>query len=289
MQTVIGGDAGHHRLAPPEAVPGLAALERHHGRRQKGRVPTAGQAGQAARRAGRDPHHRGLRTQGAPATGDGGMGHVARCGGCGQRRAQLMQMLAALQVDELGESEPGSLHGLGRRARNGEQERPVGLGNPSVALPVHHHGTDGAVGHHERNDGQRTETAWIEGRVDVGAIALQVRHGLGEEGDVVAQDGAVGLQGRQHAVRGLLGGVAEAPEGAQGAALVEEGKRRRVHAQFVAHGGEDGVSHLGRVGCRGQGPSHDLHALCRLGHDAPAPLGPGLGAGGPELHVALTA
>ena len=54
-------------------------------------------------------------------------------------------------------------------------------------------------------------------------------------------------------------------------------------------GGEDGVGHLCRV-CRGREcPRHRLHPLRRLGGDAPPPLVPRLGAGGPQLHVALTA
>ena len=88
---------------------------------------------------------------------------------------------------------------------------------------------------------------------------------------------------------GSSGCVAEAAQGVQRAALVEEGEGRRVDAQLVAHGGEDGVGHLRRVGGGRQRARHGLHALCRLGGDAPAPFVPGLGAGRPQLHVALTA
>ena len=88
---------------------------------------------------------------------------------------------------------------------------------------------------------------------------------------------------------GSSGCVAEAAQRAQDAPLVEEGEGRRVDVQLVAQGGEDGVGHLGRVGRGRQRPRHGLHALRRLGGDPPAPFVPRLGAGRPQLHVALTA
>ena len=88
---------------------------------------------------------------------------------------------------------------------------------------------------------------------------------------------------------GSSGCVPEAPERVQHAPLIEEGKGRCVDAQFVAHGGEDGVRHLRRVGGGRERARHGLHPLCRLGGNAPAPFVPGFGAGGPQLHVALTA
>ena len=97
------------------------------------------------------------------------------------------------------------------------------------------------------------------------------------------------LQRGQHAVDRIVGVVAEAAQRPEDAHVVEEGEGRGVDAQLVAQRGEDGVGHLGRVGGGREGPCHGLHALRRLGGDAPAPLVPGLGSGRPELHVALAA
>ena len=105
-----------------------------------------------------------------------------------------MEVLAALQVDELGEGEAGPLHGLGRGAGDREEEGPIRLGDLTIVVPVHDDGTDGVVGHDERNDGEGTEAVRVDGRVDVGPIAQEVFDSLREEGDVVAQDWAVGLQ-----------------------------------------------------------------------------------------------
>ncbi len=285
----IGGDRGDDGQTTREAGARIAAIERHHGAGEERRVAAAGQTGQTALASGRDAHHRGLCTQRPSATGDGRMGHIAGRRGRSQRRTELVQMLAALQVDELGEGEPGPLDGLGSSTGDGEEERPVGLGDLTFVVPVHHHGTDGVVGHDEGDDRERTEPIRVEGRVDIGAIALEVVDGLGEEGDVLTQDRAVGLQGTQHPVRRVVRRVAEAAERLQVAPFVQEGERRSVHAQFVSHGGEDGVGHLRRVGGRRERSRHGLHALCRLGCDAPTPLVPGFGACGPQLHIALTA
>ena len=198
-------------------------------------------------------------------------------------------MLAALQVDEIGERQPGALDGLRRRPRDGEEEGPVGLGDLTVVVPVDHHRSDGVVGHDQGDDGKCPEAFRPEGRVDVGSIACQVVDGLGEEGDVLTQDRSVGLQGGQHAVRRVVGVVPEPAQCAQHAPLVEQGECGRIHAQLVSHGGKDRVGHLGRVGGGRQSTCHGLHPLCRLGRDAPAPFVPRLRAGPPELHVALPA
>ena len=105
----------------------------------------------------------------------------------------------------------------------------------------------------------------------------------------MSQHRAVDLQRPQHTVRRIVGFVPETPKRLEHAALVKDGKGRRVDAQFVPHGGEDRVGHLGRVGRRREGAGHGLHALRRLGGDAPPPLVPGLGPGRPQLHVALPA
>ena len=181
-----GRGRSRRRRAPVERAPW--SRERSAGwpllaRQARPRSPAAGHA-----------HHRRLRAQGTPAAGDGRMGHVARRRGGGQRRAELVQMLAALQVDELGQGQPGPLDGLRRGAGDGEEEGPVGLGDLTVVVPVHDDGADRVVGDDQRDDGEGPEPFRLEGRVDVGSLALQVVDRLGEEGDVVAQDRAVGLQ-----------------------------------------------------------------------------------------------
>ena len=94
--------------------------------------------------------------------GNGRMGHVAGRRGRSQGRAELVQVLTALQVDELGQGKPGPLDRLGRRARDGEEEGPIGLGDLSVVVPVHHDGADGVVGHDERDDGEGPEPVRIQ-------------------------------------------------------------------------------------------------------------------------------
>ena len=125
-------------------------------------MAAAGQAGQAALAGGGDAHHGGLRAQSPPAARDGRVGHVAGRRGGGQRRAELVQVLAALQVDELGEGQPGPLDRLGRRAGDGEEEGPVGLGDLAVVVPVHDDRADGVVGHDQGDDGQCPEPVGAE-------------------------------------------------------------------------------------------------------------------------------
>ncbi len=252
-------------------------------------MAAAGQAGQATFAEGGDAYHGGVRPQGASTAGDGCMGDVAGCRGGGQGRAELMEVLAAFQVDELGQCEPGSLDRLGRGARDGEEEGPIGFGDLTVVVPVHDDRSDGVVRDDQGDDGEGPEPGRAEGRGDVGALPLQVVDGLREEGDVVAQNRAVDLQRVQHPVGGVVGGVAEAAQRPEDAPIVEESERRGVDAQLVAQCGEDGVGHLGRVGCSGQCPRHGLHALRRLGGDAPPSFVSGLGAGGPELQVPFPA
>ena len=125
-------------------------------------MPAAGQTGQSTLASGRDAHDGGLCAQSPAAARNGSMGHVAGRRGCGQGRAQLVQMLTSLQVDELGQGEPGPLDCLSRRAGDGEEEGPIGLGDLTVVLPVHHDRTDGVVGHHKRDDGEGPEPVRIE-------------------------------------------------------------------------------------------------------------------------------
>ena len=125
-------------------------------------MPAAGQTGQTALPGGRDAHDGGLCAQSAPAARNGRMSNVAGRRGCSQGRAELVQVLTPLQVDELGQGEPGPLDRLGRRARDGEEEGPIGLGDLAVVVPVHDDGADGAVGHDERNDGEGPEPVRIE-------------------------------------------------------------------------------------------------------------------------------
>ena len=128
-----------------------------------------------------------------------------------------------------------------------------------------------------------------ERRVDVRALAAQVLGRFGEQGDVLAEHGAAGLQGREHAVARFAGVVAESPQRAQASALAEQRERGRVDVELVAQRGEHGVGHLCGVRCRGQGPCHRLHALGRFGRHPPPSLVPRLGTRGPQLHVALAA
>ena len=125
-------------------------------------MSAAGQAGQATLAGGRDAHDGGLCAESPPAARNGGMGDVAGRRGCSQGRAELVQVLTPLQVDELGQGEPGTLDCLGCRARDGEEKGPIGLGDLAVVVPVHDHGADGAVGHDERDDGEGPEAVRIE-------------------------------------------------------------------------------------------------------------------------------
>ncbi len=106
---------------------------------------------------GRDAHDGRLRTQRPATARDGGVGHVARRRRCGQGRTQLVQVLASLQVDELGQGETGTLDGLSRSARHGEEEGPVGPRDLSVLRPVDDHDADRVVGDNHRDDGQGAE------------------------------------------------------------------------------------------------------------------------------------
>ena len=125
-------------------------------------MPAAGQTGQATHFSGRDAHDGGLRAESPPAARNGSMGHVAGRRGCGQGRAELVQVLTPLQVDELGQGEPGPLDRLGRRAGDGEEEGPIRPGDLAVVVPVHDDRADGVVGHDERDDGEGSEAVRIE-------------------------------------------------------------------------------------------------------------------------------
>ena len=130
--------------------------------REERRMSAAGQTGQTALASDGDAHHGGLCAKCTAAARNGRMGHVAGRRGRSQRRAELVQVLTALQVDELGQGEPGPLDRLGRRAGDGEEEGPIGLGDLSVVVPVHDDGADGVVGHDERDDGEGPEPVRIE-------------------------------------------------------------------------------------------------------------------------------
>ena len=254
-------------------------------------MAAAGQAGQAALARGRDAHHGRLRAQRAPATGDGRMGHVARRRGRGQRRAELMEMLTALQVDELGQGEAGPLDGLGRRAGDGEEEGPVGLGDLTVVVPVHHHGADGAVGHDQRDDGEGPEAVRIDGRVRCRADrAAGLRCVSAEEGDVVAQDRAVGLQRGQHPVRSGRRGRSRSDGACAGCPARRGGRRsmrrRRSSSRMAAK--------TASATCAGSAAVVSARAMvcmrCAVSAATRRRLSfLRLGAGGPQLHVALTA
>ena len=137
-------------------------------------MPVAGQAVQAAIADGRDAHDGRLRAQGPATACDGGVGHVARRRRCGQGRTQLVQVLASLQVDELGQGETGALDGLSRSARHGEEEGPVGPRDLSVLRPVDDHDADRVVGDNHRDDGQGAEPTRFDGGQDVGALVVEV-------------------------------------------------------------------------------------------------------------------
>ncbi len=283
----VRADGRHDGPTAGEAGARVAVVHRNQGTGQQRRAPAAGQARQRTFAGGRDTHHGGLRAKGAPRTGDRGMGHVAGGGGGGQRRAQLVQVLAPLQIDELNEREAGPLHRLGRGAGDGEQEALVGVRDLPVEVPVHDDGTDRVVRDDQRHDGQSSEAARAQRHVEVGALPPQLLEGLREERDVVAQDRAVGPQRGQDPVDRLLGAVAEPPERPQVSPLVNEGERGGVDVQLVAQRGEHGVGHLGGVRRGRERPRHGLHALRGLCGHPPPSLVPGLGAGRPQLHVAL--
>ena len=137
-------------------------------------MPTAGQTGQATVADGRDAHDGRLGTERPPPTGDGGMGHVARRGGGGQGRAQLVQVLAPFQVDELGQGEAGAFDGLRRGARHGEKEGPIRPRDLPVLGPVDDDDADGVVGNDHGDDGQGAEPARFDRSQDVGALVLEL-------------------------------------------------------------------------------------------------------------------
>ncbi len=125
-------------------------------------MPTARKAGELPLACGRDPDHCGLRPEGAPAAGNGSMGHVAGRGCCGQCGAELVQMLAPLQVDEFGQCQAGPLDSLGGRAGDGEEKTSIGLGDLAIVAPVNDDDADRVIGDDQRDDGQATEAARTE-------------------------------------------------------------------------------------------------------------------------------
>ncbi len=207
---LFGFDRGEDGPAAREAGAGVGPIERHHDAGEQRGMAAAGQAGQAAFAEGGDAYHGGVRPQSTTAAGDGRVGDVPGCRRGGQGRAELVQVLAAFQVDELGERQPGPFDRLRRSAGDGEEEGPVRFGDLTVVVPVDDHRSDGVIRDDQGDDGEGPEPVRAEGREDVGALALQVVDGLREEGDVAAQNGAVDLQRRQHPVGRVVGGVAEA-------------------------------------------------------------------------------
>ena len=138
-----------------------------------------------------DAARRRVRAQSPPATRDRRVGNVARGGGRSERGAELVQVLAALQVDEFRQRKPGPLDGLCRRAGDREEEALVGVRDLAVMVPMHDHGADGVVGHDQRDDGQGAEAGGGERRGRRRAVAPQILERLREERDVVAQHRAV--------------------------------------------------------------------------------------------------
>ena len=209
-------------------------------------------------------------------------------------RAELRSCRCWLRCEavELHQGQAGPLDRLGRGTGDGEEEVLVGGRDLPFGQPLHHHHADGAVRDDQGDDGQGVEGEWGQGRGDGRPFVGQLGHRSGEQGDIAAQhvtDGAVRIHGRQQGVMRVSARVAEAPVGLEHAPLGGGGKRGGIDAQLVAQRGEDGIGHLGRVGRRGQGPGHGLHALRGLGRHPPPPLVAGLGAGPPQLHVALRA
>ena len=236
------------------------------------------------------PHNGGLGTQCSPPSGDGGVGHVAGRGRRRQGRAQLMEVLVALKVDEFGQGEAGALHRLCCRARDGEEEAPIRVRDLAVVVPVHDDHTDRMVGDDERDHGQRTKSAGQKRGVDVRTLTPKLFGRFREQRHVLAKDRPLGLQRfRQHTVDRLVGVIAKSSQGSQQPTFAHQRERRRVDVELIAYRGEDGVRHLGRIGCRGQCASHHLHALRCFGGDTSPSLVPRLRACRPELGVALSA
>ena len=250
-------------------------------------MPAAGQARQGALSRRRDAHDGGLRPQGTPPARNGGVGDITRRGRGGQGRTELVQVLAALEVDEFGQREASSLDGLRRGAGDREEEALVGIRDLAVVVPVHDDHPDGVIGHHEGHDGQGPEPVRFQRRVDVGTQPPKVLERLCEERDAVAQHRAAGLQRGEHRIDRFVGAEAETAQCVQPAALAGEGEGGGIDVQLVTQHGEDGVGDLSRVGRRGKRGGHGLHALGRLGRDPPAPFVPRLRTRRPQLHVAL--
>ena len=93
-------------------------------------MSAAREAGQRSLACGGYSHDSRFRSERPPAACDCCMCHVARRGGGSQRRTELVQVLAAFQIDEFGECQASPLDGLGRRAGDGEQEAPVRVRDP---------------------------------------------------------------------------------------------------------------------------------------------------------------
>ena len=93
-------------------------------------MPAARQAGQRALTGDGDPHDGGLRAEGPPGLGDGGVRDITGRRGRGEGRAQPVEVLGPFEVDELGQGQAGALDGLGTRAGDGEEKAAVRLGIP---------------------------------------------------------------------------------------------------------------------------------------------------------------
>ncbi len=194
----------------------------------------------------------------------------------------MVQVLAALEVAELGQREPRPLDRLRGGSGDGEQEALVGLGNGAALGPLHHHCPEGVLGDDQGHHGERAEPVAAQRRRERGPVASLVGHGFGEEGHPTLEDLvqlAIRVHGGEQRVLGLVRRVAEPPVRTEHAAVIRGGENGGVDLELITQGAEDSVGHLGRVGRGGQRARQRLHALGRLGRHPPPPLVAGLGPG----------
>ncbi len=285
-----GAQRGGDRSALGEGGPRWRALNRYFAPGQQRRMATAGQAEQRALTNHGHPESGRLGTEGTTAAGDGGPSHIAGSGGRRQGRAEVMQVLHAFEVVELNQGQAGTLDGLGGRSGNGEEEALVGFRHRTWLDPMDDEGAHGPIRDDQRDHGQGIESVRIQGLGHGRPVAPELGDRLGEQRDVLAQDianGTIGIHGKQDAIVGFVGVVAEPGVHGEDAPVIGGGEGGGIDMEFVAQGAEDGLGHLARVGRRGQGAGHGLHPLGRLGGDPPPALVPGLGAGGHQLSAAL--
>ena len=151
-------------------------------------MPAAGHAGQGTLARRGDADDGGLGAERLPAAGDGGLGHVAGRRGGRQSRAQLVQVQAALEADELGEREPCPLDRLGRGAGDGDEEAPVGL---RMSRSSSQCTTTAPMVRSETTRGRwpGRGTGWLDGGHEVGSLPPEIFEGLGEHRHVASRRG----------------------------------------------------------------------------------------------------